>query len=177
MQQRRIRGEILVLSKKGDLAGARRLLADQIDVSDAVLGPLGAQLVKDGARQAEDALRAGQADYRRGMAGGITFSALGIVLGSLLGLVVARGIHEPLKAFGLVLGSVARGDLTAQATLDRKDEFGRLGQDLNAMVGDLKGVLQGVRASVEGVASGATQLSASADQMAATSTSIAGTSD
>jgi len=142
-----------------------------------VLGPLGAQLVKDGARQAEDALRAGQARYRRGMAGGIAFSVLGILFGSLLGLVVSRGIHEPLKAFGRVLGSVAKGDLTASATLDRKDEFGRLGEDLNRMVTDLRGVLQGVRASVEGVASGATQLSASADQMAATSTGIAGISE
>jgi len=177
MQQRRVRGEILVLSKKGDLAGARRLMAEQIDASDTVLGPLGAQLVKDGARQAEDALRAGQARYRRGMAGGIAFSVLGILFGSLLGLVVSRGIHEPLKAFGRVLGSVAKGDLTASATLDRKDEFGRLGEDLNRMVTDLRGVLQGVRASVEGVASGATQLSASADQMAATSTGIAGISE
>jgi methyl-accepting chemotaxis protein len=173
MQQRHIRQEILDLSRKGDLAGARRLLAEQIDASDAVLGPIGGQLVQDGAKQAAEALRIGQSEYRQGLIGGITFSIIGILLGSLFGLLVTEGIHKPLKAFGQVLGAVAQGDLTARATLDRRDEFGKLGSDLNAMVGDLRTVLLGVRGSVEGVASGATQLSASADQMAATSSGIA----
>jgi len=87
--------------------------------------------------------------------------------------VVIRGIHGPLEAFSRLLGSVSKGDLTATATLDRADEFGHLGRDLNTMVADLRKVLLGVRAGVEGVASGATQLSASADQMAATSSGIA----
>jgi methyl-accepting chemotaxis protein len=177
LEQRRIRREVVALSKKGEVAEAKRMLAEKIDATDAVLGPLGAQLVKDGAKQAADSLQVGQDAYRRGMTGGILFSILGIVGGSLLGLVVTRGIHGPLKAFAGVLGAVAKGDLTCHATLDRKDEFGDLGQNLNAMVDDLRTVLQGVRGSVEGVASGATELSASADQMAATSSGIAGISD
>ena len=177
MQQRQARKEIIALSGKGDLAGAKKLLAEKIDASDAVLGPLGAQLVKDGARQAEDALRVARVEARNGMIAGITFSILAIVAGSLLGLVVTRGIQGPLNAFRSVLGSVAKGDLTVQATIDRKDEFGDLGQSLNGMVDNLRSVLQGVRGSVEGVASGATELSASADQMAATSSNIAAISD
>jgi methyl-accepting chemotaxis protein len=173
LEQRRVRLEALDLSKKGDVAGARRVLAEKLDATDRAMGPLGAQLVKDNAELASTAMKLGQAQYRQGMIGGITFSIVGIIVGSLLGMVVIKGIHDPLAAFSRLLGSVSKGDLTATATVDRQDEFGDLGRNLNAMVADLRRVLQGVRGSVEGVASGATELSASADQMAATSSGIA----
>ena len=173
LEQRRIRREVLLpLSRKGDLAGARKVLAEQIDATDQKLGPLGAQLVKDNAQLAADALVVGKQAYWRGMIGGVLFSVFGILVASAVGWLVIRGINEPLHAFGQVLAAVAQGDLTARATLERKDEFGTLGQHLNRMVGDLRTVLLGVRGSVEGVASGATQLSASAEQMAATSAGI-----
>jgi len=178
MEQRRIRREVLLpLSRKGDLAGARRALAEQIDSTDRQFGPLGSKLVKDNADQAALALAAGEVQYRRGMIGGIGCSIAGILVGSLLGLALKRGVHEPLEAFGRVLHAVAQGDLTVWASLDRSDEFGRMGLSRNTMAEDLRQVLVEVRRSVEGVASGAAQLSASADQMAATSTGITRTAD
>ncbi|MDR3671277.1 MAG: methyl-accepting chemotaxis protein [Holophaga sp.] len=178
LEQRRIRREIiLALAEKNGLEKAKKVLIQQIDASDSQLGPLGAQLVKDNARQAADALANGQSEYRHNLVFGIAFSFIAILVGSMLGMVLIKGIHDPLRAFGLLLGAVAKGDLSAQATMDRKDEFGELGQSLNTMVGNLRTVLLEVRGSVESVASGATQLSASADQMAATSSGIAKTSD
>jgi methyl-accepting chemotaxis protein len=178
LEQRRIRTEILLpLAKQGDLAQAKQVLAGQVDATDSQLGPLGAQLVKDNARQAAEAMEAGHGEYLRGMVGGITFSIVAIILGSLAGLVLVKGIHDPLEAFGTVLEAVTRGDLTAQCTLASGDEFGNLGRSLNRMVADLRQVLQGVRDGVAGVASGASQLSASAEEMAATSAGIAQTSD
>jgi len=179
LEQRRIRTEILLpLAKKGDLARARTVLNEQIDASDRKLGPLGGQLVKDNAKQAADALlAAGYGKNLRGMTGGFSFSIIVIILGSLLGMALVKGIHDPLTEFCQVLDAVSKGDLTIQAALARKDEFGTLGQHLNNMMKNLRTVLQGVRTSVEGVASGATQLSASAEEMAATSSGIARTSD
>ena len=174
LEQRRARRDLLVpLARKGDLAGARKVLEDQIDPTDAKLGPLGAQLVKDGASQAAGALETGQHQYRTGLLAGISFSLLGIVAGSLLGLALKQGIHDPLTAFGTVLGAVAQGDLTVRSRLDREDEFGQLSRNLNTMVDGLRQVLLEVRGSVEGVASGATQLSATAGQMATASSGIA----
>jgi len=110
LEQRRVRVELLVpLVRKGDLAGARRIMGEQIDATDTQLGPLGAQLVKDGARQAADALAAGQAQYRLGMLMGIGFSLLGVAVGTLLGLALIKGIHEPLAAFGTLLAAVEKG--------------------------------------------------------------------
>jgi methyl-accepting chemotaxis protein len=178
MEQRRIRTElVLPLAKKGGIAEARMVLAEKIDATDVQLGPLGAQLVKDNAQQAAQALVVGHGQYIHGMIGGIAFSIAAIALGALLGLILVNGIHAPLEEFGEVLGAVTKGDLTVQSTQNRKDEFGRLGRSLNAMVADLRQVLLGVRSSVEGVASGANQLSASAEEMASTSAGIAQTSD
>ena len=178
LEQRRIRTDLLLpLAKMGAYDEAKKVLNEQMDASDSKLGPLGGQLVKDNSQQAAEALKSGRGEYLRGMIGGISFSIVAILLGSLLGVVLVKGIHDPLAEFSQVLGAVTRGDLTVQASVGRKDEFGTLGDGLNQMVADLRNVLQGVRGSVEGVASGATQLSASAEEMAATSAGIAETSD
>jgi methyl-accepting chemotaxis protein len=178
MEQRRIRKElVLPASRNGQIEQVRRILREQMDPTDKVLGPLGAQLVKDNARHAAEALAHGEAQFRQDMAICLTVALLGILGGSLLGWALIRGIHGPLQAFGQVLAVVAQGDLTARATLDRRDEFGDLGSRLNTMVDRLRLVLAEVRGGVEGVASGAIQLSASADQMATTSSDIAHASE
>jgi len=172
LEQRQIRKEVMEMARKGDLPGARKLLAEKIDISDTRLGPIGAQLVKDNANQASEALENGRRDYRNGLVRGITFSILGILVGSLLGLALKKGIHDPLIAFGGVLAAVAKGDLTAHCGLARADEFGQLSRHLDMMVAGLRTVLGEVRQSIEGVSSGAAQLAASAEEMAATSTGI-----
>jgi methyl-accepting chemotaxis protein len=178
MEQRRARLDQLVpLARKGDLAQARKVLRDHIDRTDSQLGPLGAKLVKDNAAQAAAALESAQAQFRRSMTLGIGFSLLGVLTGSLLGWALLRGIRGPLLAFKAVLATMAKGDLTKRAQVDRRDEFGDLGQDLDRMADDLRALLLEVRGSVDAVASGAIQLSASAEQMATSSAAIAGTSD
>jgi len=178
LEQRRIRKEVLLpLIKKGEVAKTKQAMEQLMDPLEAKLGPLGGQLVKANAKDAADDLELGNADYLRGMRGGIGFSIVAIVAGSLLGMVLVKGIHGPLADFSQVLAAVTQGNLTIQANLGRKDEFGTLGQNLNTMVADLRGVLQGVRGSVDGVASGAAELSASAEEMAATSAGIAQTSE
>jgi len=178
MEQRRIRKEVLIpLAKKGDLAKFHRTLEEVMDPMEAKMGPLGGKLVKANADDAAKDMETGNLQYLRGMKGGIGFAIVAIVAGSLLGMVLVKGIHGPLADFSQVLAAVSQGNLTIQANLDRKDEFGNLGQSLNTMVADLRKVLLGVRHSVEGVASGATQLSASAEEMAATSSGIAKTSE
>jgi methyl-accepting chemotaxis protein len=178
LEQRRVRTEVLLpLLRQGDPAKFKQTVGGLMDPLDAKLGPLGGKLVKANADQAAGDLETGNSQYLRGMTAGISFSVVAILVGSFLGMVLVKGIHGPLMAFGQVLGAVTQGDLTVQANLNRKDEFGQMGQNLNSMVADLRKVLLGVRGSVEGVASGAVQLSASAEEMAATSSGISRTSE
>ena len=178
LEQRHIRTDlILPASKKGQVELAHRILREQLDPTDKAMGPVGGQLVKENARQAAEAIAVGETQHRRGMLLGILFAVLGISGGAFLGLLLIRNIDEPLQAFGRVLGVVADGDLTASAQLDRTDEFGTMGGQLNTMVARLRSVLTDVRSGVEGVASGAVQLSAASDQMASTSSGIAQASE
>ncbi|BDU71481.1 methyl-accepting chemotaxis protein [Mesoterricola silvestris] len=178
LEQMRVRRDlVLPASRKGDVEAGRRILREKMDPLDQQMGPLGAALVKDNARRAEEALAEGQVQFRRGTILGIGFATFGILGGAFLGWALLKQVNDPLVAFGNLLGTVAEGDLTARAALDRKDEFGAMGVRLNAMVERLQAVLTDVRGGVEGVASGAVQLSASADQMATTSQDIAQVSE
>jgi signal transduction histidine kinase len=58
---------------------------------------------------------------------------------SLLGLVLARRIAEPLDRLGVAAQAVAQGDLGRRSGLgDRSDEIGSLGRSFDALAGDLE---------------------------------------
>ncbi|WP_005037904.1 methyl-accepting chemotaxis protein [Holophaga foetida] len=173
LQQRQARQESMAASKKGQMELAKQIMRERSDPLEKDLGPVGGQLVKEGARHAAEALKSGDIAAQRGIIIGIVLAAIGIALGALMGWGLVKGIDEPLRTFGEVMDKVATGDLTVQVTMARKDEFGRLAQGLDAMVNQLRHLMQGIRQGVEGVASGATQLSASAEEMATTSNEIA----
>ncbi|MBP1627253.1 MAG: chemotaxis protein [Holophagaceae bacterium] len=173
LQQRRARQDSMAASKRGQLELAKQILRERSDPAEKDLGPVGAQLVKEGARHAAESLKSGELAAKRGIILSIVMAAVGIALGAIMGWALVKGVDEPLHTFGEVMAKVATGDLTVRATMERKDEFGRLGQGLDAMVNQLRQLMQGIRQGVEGVASGATQLSASAEEMSATSNEIA----
>src|SRR5208337_4387821 len=58
----------------------------------------------------------------------------GVLLGMVLGLLIAREIATPLKNTVLVLEAVAQGDLSQRATVDRRDEIGRMAVALNKAI-------------------------------------------
>ncbi|BDU77121.1 methyl-accepting chemotaxis protein [Mesoterricola sediminis] len=179
MEQVKVRRELVIpASRKGQVDKARQALREHIDAIDQRMGPLGAQLVKEMADQAASALAQGQAAFQRAMILGVGFAIAGLVGAACLALALARGISEPLADFGRTLGAVAEGDLTVRpGGLDRSDEFGVLGQRLDAMVARLRTVLGEVNLEAETVAGEAVQLASSSDQLAATSADIARASD
>ncbi len=58
----------------------------------------------------------------------------GVLLGMVLVMLIAREIATPLKNTVLVLEAVAQGDLSQRATVDRRDEIGRMAVALNAAI-------------------------------------------
>lgn len=72
----------------------------------------------------------------------ITLIAIAVIAAagaSLLGLVLARRIAEPLDRLGAAAGAVAHGDLGRRSGVgDRSDEIGSLGRSFDAMAGDLE---------------------------------------
>ncbi len=60
----------------------------------------------------------------------------------VIGFFVARKISVPVKKLSDAAGKVAAGDVNVTVDLNTKDELGKLGNDFNAMVGNIKKSMQ-----------------------------------
>lgn len=94
---------------------------------------------------------------------GFTFGATLVAI--LLAIVMARSITRPLVEAVHLVGQVAEGDLTVQATVKSHDEAGQISAALNRMVEKLRQVVGEVTSAADNVASGSTELSATAQQL------------
>jgi len=62
----------------------------------------------------------------------IVLVVAGLLLALVLGWVISQMIARPLKNTVTILEAMARGDLTQEVTVDRKDEIGRMAEALSA---------------------------------------------
>lgn len=88
-----------------------------------------------------------------------------LLLGTLLGFVIARGISRPLSKGVEFAKAIAAGDLSAELDVDQKDEVGMLSEALQQMVDKLSEIIGQVTNASMQVASGSEQLSSTAQQM------------
>ncbi|PWK05051.1 methyl-accepting chemotaxis protein [Tumebacillus permanentifrigoris] len=93
------------------------------------------------------------------------------IIGLIVGIAVAAGVAEynvrPLRQITAITKRVADGDLTVDSLPSRrKDEFGILGNSVNEMVLNLRGLLSKVNETAEQVASSSQELSATTDNTA-----------
>jgi methyl-accepting chemotaxis protein len=69
-------------------------------------------------------------------------TGLGLLAALLASIAIARavtrGVTGPVREVGALVAQVAKGDLTARATLTSRDEFGTMIRDLNAMIASLE---------------------------------------
>jgi methyl-accepting chemotaxis protein len=107
----------------------------------------------------------------------LSAGVVAILLAVALGWLITRSIVGPIQGFMGVLGALAEGDLTREATVDSRDEIGQLGTSLNQALVKLRATLREVSGASLSVSSGATELSASAEQMSTTTNEIAKSGD
>ncbi|MBN2383419.1 HAMP domain-containing protein [bacterium] len=90
-----------------------------------------------------------------------------IVLLFILGTIVfTHGVTGPLNRLVEVVEHISIGDLSLKATIERDDEVGNLGRQINAMIDSLKKMIGSIRQT-------STDVSISAEQVASISESIA----
>ncbi len=95
----------------------------------------------------------------------IAVSIAAILLGLLMATIIARGILIPLQKGLEFVHKVSAGDLTANVSLKRKDELGKLAQGMRDMVSRLRGVVSDVNFASESIASGSEELSATSENL------------
>ena len=91
-----------------------------------------------------------------------------VVLALGLGIVISRGITQPIRRAAAMLKDISEGegDLTKRLTVTSRDEIGEMATYFNRFVEKLQGIIGRIAGSVTTVASSATELSATATQLA-----------
>ena len=98
----------------------------------------------------------------------VSLAVMAITL--IVAVSIAKGILKSVRDTGYVVGEIAKGDLTREVPVDAQDEMGTLGDNVNAMVADLRGMF------VE-IGQNSKTLAASAEEMSAISTQLASGSE
>ena len=97
--------------------------------------------------------------------GVIIMALIALPIGVFTGVIISRGIVNPIRKGVDFAETIATGDLSVSLDLDQKDEVGQLASALNEMMVQLKDVVGNVMGASNNVAAGSEELSASAEQM------------
>jgi methyl-accepting chemotaxis protein WspA len=93
----------------------------------------------------------------------------------IVGRVYSSTVTRPLNSLAAVLDRMRQGDFTARLTLQRRDEFGVLGNGLNRLAEELSELVGQVQRSGIQVNTTATEIAATAKEQQTTSHEIAAT--
>ncbi|HBS58595.1 MAG TPA: methyl-accepting chemotaxis protein [Firmicutes bacterium] len=97
-------------------------------------------------------------------------SALVILMGIMLGYILAKSIVNPINKIAL---HMKKGDLNFSEMIVNEDEVGQLTLEFGKLVKNIRQMVAGVQSGAEQVAASSQQLSASAEQSAVVSGQIA----
>jgi methyl-accepting chemotaxis protein len=115
-----------------------------------------------------DSVAAGiTSSYERERTVSIVIMVVGVAAALGLGWWIATGVARATRRVQDVAEALAAGDLTVSSGLQTRDELGRMGQALDAAVGNLRGLMGSVAASADAVAASSEELSASSAQISA----------
>ncbi|GAB6088574.1 methyl-accepting chemotaxis protein [Spirochaeta dissipatitropha] len=91
--------------------------------------------------------------------------AIGVLLALILGIILTRMITKPVALGVAFAKTLANGDMTADLSVNQKDEIGVLADALRNMKNKLTEVVREVQSATDNVSSGSEQLSSAAQQL------------
>jgi methyl-accepting chemotaxis protein len=114
----------------------------------------------------EQKFQANRAAYESVRAMVLSVSALVLILGVILSMVIASGFSVPLGKAVRELTKIATGDLTASLDVDTHDEMGQMAAALNSAVERLNSTMQQVSDNAANASSSSQQLAAASEAIA-----------
>ncbi|GIE84394.1 methyl-accepting chemotaxis protein [Actinoplanes regularis] len=117
-------------------------------------------------KRIEEAHQESQDAQRMGLytMGGVLLVAL--ALAAVLSIVATRSVIRPLSVVVDALGKLAKGDLTVNVDVRRKDELGQLGTALNETVESLRDTVGALSGHADSLAGASDDLSRASEQIA-----------
>ena len=89
----------------------------------------------------------------------------GLLLSVVIGLLIARSLSRGVSVLGQATARLAKGDLTARAECNSRDELGEVAGAFNHMAGDFASLIGELRLSADQVAASAATLSQTSDRV------------
>ncbi len=103
----------------------------------------------------------------------MVITALSLILGIGLSIVVTRKITGPIRSGVAAADRLAGGDLTAELKAEGRDEMGQLMEAMANMAVSLREIVRRVRAAAGRVAIGSHEMSSTAEQTSSTASQLA----
>lgn len=161
----RAQGELFRALKAKDIAAADAAIATAVQYRTIILGASDvARTLKND--HAEEEFKANTQAYLTARTLMLSATAISLLLGVILSIVIARGFSVPLGQAVAVLERVADGDLTVSLDVTTKDEVGRMAEALNRAVEKLNSTLQEVAESAANASSSSQELAAASEAIA-----------
>lgn len=95
----------------------------------------------------------------------VVIGTIAVLIGIAMTPIITRSIVKPIRGVMETVHTVASGDLSAQITVDQKDEVGQLARSVGEMQDRLIEIVGSVKTASDNVASGSQQMSSSAQEM------------
>lgn len=102
----------------------------------------------------------------------IVIAAVAIAICSGIGLLVSNGYGKAIKKTVSALEKAAEGDLTAQITMKRKDEFGILANAANQMMTNVKKLIEQTSNMTKALNDSTTEIAGSSERLVTSSVQI-----
>ena len=90
---------------------------------------------------------------------------IAIILGTVIGVIITRGITGPLAITVQAAQQIAEGDLTGTIDIHQKDEAGILAESLQDMLVKLRDIVSNVKMATSNISQGSSQLSESVQNL------------
>jgi len=132
------------------------------------------KLVKINHEGAVRAAEAGDMAFNESIRDTLLVIALSVLVSGVFAFILVRGISRPLHAITDNVKKIAEGDLRVQeVVVKNKDEIGQLAASFNAMVTNLRFIVDSVRKSAIELSANSSEMAASAEEITSTVEDVA----
>ncbi|WP_032077456.1 methyl-accepting chemotaxis protein [Clostridium drakei] len=96
-----------------------------------------------------------------------------VVISVAIGIFFSRGITKPIIKLLSLMDKASKGDLSIKSKINRKDEIGKLSNNFNIMIENIKNVIGAVKKSSENISLQSDKLALVSKEMASSSENVA----
>ncbi|CAM4046129.1 methyl-accepting chemotaxis protein [Mesobacillus zeae] len=161
---RGIRDEYIKLINENKMGEAKAYYRELVDSRDKMTAKLD-ELIDNNVKWGKEALDNNADSYDKAFIAIMSFSAGGILLAVVLGLLIATLISKRLTRIMEFAEKIGGGDFTQNIDMDAKDEIGSVAKSLNSAVDNIRGL-------IAEIANSSTEISATSEELSALSEEI-----